>query len=35
MSPVTIKADEQIIGIKAKLYSTYQAAYTDFQFIVV
>jgi hypothetical protein len=34
MTPVSIAADEQIIGVKAKLYSTYQAMYTDFQFMV-
>ncbi len=30
MTPVLIAADEQIIGVKAKLYTTYQALYTDF-----
>ena len=34
MTPVLIAADEQIIGVKAKLYDTYQAIYTDFQFMV-
>jgi hypothetical protein len=31
---VVIEADEQIIGVKAKLFSNYQAVYTDFQFMV-
>jgi hypothetical protein len=26
--------DEQIIGVKAKLFGNYQAVYTDFQFMV-
>ncbi len=30
MTPVLIAADEQIIGVKAKLYDTYQAIFTDF-----
>ncbi len=34
MTPVLIGADEQIIGVKAKLYNTSQAVYTDFQFMV-
>ncbi len=34
MTSSLIAADEQIIGVKAKLYSTYQAVYTDFQFMV-
>ena len=29
-----IGADEQIIGVKAKLYHTYQDIYTDFQLMV-
>ena len=34
MTAVLIGADEQIIGIKAKLYNGCQAVYTDFQFMV-
>jgi hypothetical protein len=34
MTPVLIAADEQIIGVKAKLLTGYQALYTDFQFMV-
>jgi hypothetical protein len=34
MTQVLIGADEQIIGIKAKLYNENQAIYTDFQFMV-
>ena len=34
MTAVLIGADEQIIGIKAKLYVHCQAMYTDFQFMV-
>jgi hypothetical protein len=30
MTPVMIDADEQIIGVKAKLYHDYQAIYSDF-----
>ncbi len=30
MTPVLIAADEQIIGVKAKLYDRYQDLYTDF-----
>jgi hypothetical protein len=30
MTPVLIAADEQIIGVKAKLYDKYQAVYSDF-----
>jgi hypothetical protein len=34
MTPVLIFSDEQIIGVKAKLYPGCQAVYTDFQFMV-
>ena len=35
MTPVLIAADEQIIGVKAKVYHpNQQAIYTDFQFMV-
>ncbi len=30
MTPVLIAADEQIIGVRAKLYLNYQAVYSDF-----
>ena len=33
-STVLIAADEQIIGVRAKLFNTYQDVYTDFQFMV-
>ena len=34
MTALLIGADEQIIGIKAKLLHGYQALYTDFQLMV-
>ncbi len=34
MTPVLIAADEQIIGVKAKLYKNHQAVYTVFYFMV-
>jgi len=34
MTPVLIAADEQIIGVKAKLYAHHKAIYSEFQFMV-